>query len=101
MNKNKDYNAINNCADNMLNKIIQCVKEEMKTSVIVDSAIVSSVNDDGTVNVYFPPDKTNIFTKISNQTPFTLQSGDGVELLLKDGSFSNCWIIAKHGATFK
>ena len=26
-----------------------------------------------------------------------LQPGDGVELLLKDGTFSNCWIIAKHG----
>ena len=72
MNNNKNFNAINDCADNMLNKIIQCVKEELRTSVIVDSAIVSNVNEDGTVNVYFPPDKTNIFTRISNQTPFSL-----------------------------
>ena len=60
-----------------------------------------AINEDGTVDVYFPPDNSKIFTRISNQTPFQLQAGDGVELLLKDGSYSNCWIVAKHGATFR
>ena len=101
MSKNKKINAINSCADDMLNKILQCVREEMKYSVIIDSAVVSSINEDGTVNIYFPPDNNNIFTKISNQTPFILQAGDSVEILLKNGSYSNCWIVAKHGATFK
>ena len=98
MNKN---NYINDCADDMLGKIVDCVKHEVKTQVAINSAIVDSVNSDGTVNLYFPPDSQSVFTKISNQTPFQLQSGDGVEVLLKNGSYNNCWIIAKHGATFK
>ena len=93
--------TINDCADIMIEKILDCLRGEMKKATYLDSAIVSSVNDDGTVNVYFPPDDAKIFTRISNQTPFTLAPGDSVELLLKNGSYSNCWIVAKHGATFK
>ena len=43
--------------------------------------------------------ETKLFTRISNQSPFTLSPGDGVEIMLKNGSFDNCWIIAKHGIT--
>ena len=98
--KNYDVKTINDCADSMIEKILDCLKSEMKQTTCLDTAIVSSVNEDGTVDVYFPPDNSKIFTRISNQTPFQLQAGDGVELLLKDGSYSNCWIVAKHGATF-
>lgn len=98
---NYDIKTINDCADVMIEKILNCFREEMKKSTYLDSAIVSSVNDDGTVNVYFPPDNAKIFTRISNQTPFHLVPGDSVELLLKNGSYSNCWIVAKHGSTFK
>ena len=84
----------------MLNKISQCIAEETKNLPTLSGAKVSSVNTDGTINVYFPPDDTKIFTNISNQTPFNLQVGDSVELLLKDGSYNNCWIVAKHQDTF-
>ena len=36
-------------------------------SIAVDSAVVDSVNTDGTINVYFPPNRDSIFTRISNQ----------------------------------
>lgn len=96
----KTSNAVNNCADSMLNKITQCIKEELKTTPRVCGAVVSSIGENGKVNVYFPPDKDKIFTNISNQTPFELKEGDSVELLLKDGSYSNCWVVAKHATTF-
>ena len=92
--------TINKYADTMLNKISQCIAEETKNLPTLSGAKVSSVNTDGTINVYFPPDDTKIFTNISNQTPFNLQVGDSVELLLKDGSYNNCWIVAKHQDTF-
>jgi len=56
------------------------------------------VNTDGTVDVIIPPNDTSVFTKITNQTPFTLNEGDSVELLLKSGNLNNCWVIAKHNA---
>ena len=93
--------TINKYADTMLARISQCVAEETKKMPALSGAVVSSVNTDGTVNVYFPPDDNKIFTNISNQTPFTLQAGDSVELLLKDGSYNNCWVIAKHQDTNK
>lgn len=99
-NKSYDNKQINSCADDMLAKIVECLRSEMKNITHMDSAIVSSVNTDGTVNVYFPPNNDKIFTRISNQTPFALKEGDSVELILKNGSYSNCWIVAKHGATF-
>ena len=92
--------TINKYADTMLNKISQCIAEETKNLPTLSGAKVSSVNTDGTINVYFPPDDTKIFTNINNQTPFNLQVGDSVELLLKDGSYNNCWIVAKHQDTF-
>ena len=65
----------------------------------METAVVESVNPNGTVNIFFPPNKENIFTNINNQTPFTLNPGDSVEVMKKFGSWSNCWIIAKHGVT--
>lgn len=90
----------NTYADIMLEKISQCVAQETKNLPSLSGAIVSSVNTDGTINVYFPPENNKIFTNISNQTPFSLEPGDSVELLLKDGSYNNCWIVAKHQTTY-
>ena len=92
--------STNTYADIMLEKISQCIEQETKDMPALSGAVVSSVNTDGTVNVYFPPDNNKIFTNISNQTPFYLEPGDSVELLLKDGSYNNCWVVAKHQTTF-
>ena len=93
-------NKTNTYADIMLDRINQCVDQKTKNLSIISGAVVNSVNTDGTINVYLPPDKNKVFTNISNQTPFSLKQGDSVELLLKDGSYNNCWIIAKHQTTY-
>lgn len=92
-------------ADEMISVIRTIIKQELgnrglgnNASSQLASAIVNKVNEDGTVDVYFPPNESSIFTRISNQTSFSLQVGDSVELMVKDGSFSNCWVCAKHGA---
>ena len=89
---------INQCADDMLNRIITTVKAEIrKDSPRIETAIVQNINQDGTVDVFLPSDPNSIFTRIQNQSIYQdLQIADGVELLLKNGRFSNCWIIAKH-----
>ena len=81
----------------MLIRINECFQDSIKGLPKIKSAVVSAVNDDGTVNVYFPPNDKKLFTRISNQGAFSLQAGDGVELMLKNGTFDNCWVIAKHG----
>lgn len=94
-NKNQISN-INIQADEMLKKIEDCVNTAIAKLPSIKTAVVQNVNDDGTVDIYFPPDKENVFTKIQNQSIHKLSVGDGVELLLKDGTYNNCWIIAKH-----
>ena len=93
--KNKIDN-INDQADEMLKKITDCIETRLKRLPAIKSAIVKNVNEDGTVDIYFPPDQENVFTRIQNQSIHVLQVGDSVELLLKDGTYNNCWIIAKH-----
>lgn len=63
------------------------------------SAIVYAKNNDGTYNLYIPPDTTNIISNIYNKTGETLNIGDSVELCTKNGSVNNCWIAVKHGAS--
>ena len=92
-----DINNINKYADDLLAKIDACIVERIKNTPQSVSAIVSKVNEDGTVNVYFPPNEKSVFTKIQNQSIYDLQVGDSVEIVLKDGTYSNCWILAKHG----
>ena len=60
---------------------------------------MTNVNSDGTVDVILPREPETEFTRIQNQTPFKLKEGDSVEIMLKKGSFNNCWVMAKHGAT--
>ena len=96
--KNNFYD-INQYADAMISKIVQFTKEEIKrTAIRIESAIVTNVHDDGSVDVVLPSDESSGFTKIQNQSAHPLKAGDAVEILLKNGSFNNCWIIAKHGA---
>lgn len=109
LNKNNLQNSsdklydYSNPADEMLLVIRNIIKQELNgkglgtnASCQLASAIVNKVNEDGTVDVYFPPNEESIFTRITNQTCFKLSKGDSVEIMLKNGSFSNCWICAKH-----
>jgi hypothetical protein len=61
------------------------------------SAIVTSVNVDGSINVYLPPDTTNIISNLLNKTGEVLSAGDSVELCSKNGKINNSWVALKHG----
>ncbi|MBQ7240288.1 MAG: hypothetical protein IJS56_02505, partial [Bacilli bacterium] len=66
--KNNQSGTINEYADVMLGRIKTIVEDTIKKSIKLDSAIIESVNEDGTVDIYFPPDIDKVFTRISNQT---------------------------------
>ena len=92
-----DY-TMDDLADSLLSRILACVDQKAQSNDITKGAIVTRVNEDGTVNVKLPADEEgHKFTKISNQSVYELSVGDSVELYLKGGRYSNCWIIAKHG----
>ena len=97
--KNVRRDITNSCADSMLNRITECFNDSLKGIPKIRSAVIDSINEDGSINIFFPPNESKLFTRISNQSPFTLEPGDGVEIMLKNGSFDNCWVIAKHGIT--
>ena len=61
------------------------------------SAKVISINSNNTVNVYIPPDTTNVINGLANKTGELLYSGDSVELCAKNGSVKNSWVAVKHG----
>ena len=75
------------------------VDSEIKNAGITTyiSAIVQKINDDGTVDVYLPPDKDNLITGIFNRCGEMLFVGDSVEIATKNGSLSNAWLFVKHG----
>ena len=97
----KDYNSsvkLSAYADLMLDRIDTCISDKISKNVTrLASAIVTKVNSDGSVNIRLPSEDNTEFTKIQNQCPYELKVGDAVELTLKNGSFNNCWVSAKHG----
>ena len=97
----KDYNSsvkLSAYADLMLDRIDTCISDKISKSVTrLASAIVTKVNSDGSVNIRLPSEDNSEFTKIQNQCPYELKVGDAVELTLKNGSFNNCWVSARHG----
>ncbi len=93
--------GLDDLADLMLGRINSCVDDRTKKAVKIKSAIVTKVNDDGTVNVQLPNDDGSDFSRLQNQSVYELNVGDSVEILLKEGSFTNSWVIAKHGGGTK
>ena len=63
------------------------------------SAIVYAVNNDGTCNLYIPPDTKNIITNVVNKSGELLGIGDSVEICTKNGKLNNAWIALKHGSS--
>ena len=63
------------------------------------AAIIYAVNNDGTCNIYIPPDTKNIATNIPNKSGELLQIGDSVEVCTKNGKLNNAWIALKHGSS--
>lgn len=84
-------------AESFLAQIRNMIKQETRSNPRAQGAIVTRVNNDGTVDVYLPPNTSSQFTRIQNQTKYDLAPGDSVEVYLKDGTWNNCWVFAKHG----
>lgn len=90
MNENKlvqkFFKQINKIIDYKLNKLTQ-----------IKSAIVHSINQNGTVNLIIPPDKT-VYHNIQNQSIYqNLKVGDNVKIIKENNSLSNMWIIGGFG----
>ena len=69
---NYSTNNINNSASQLIKSINTVIDDKLKTALRLDSAIVKRVSNNGTVDIYFPPENNIEFTSISNQTPFTI-----------------------------
>lgn len=97
----KTEKGLDDLADLMLGRINSCIDDRNKKTVKIKSAIVTKVNEDGTVNVKLPDDESDGFSRLQNQSVYELNVGDSVEVMLKEGSFTNSWVIAKHGGGAK
>lgn len=78
-------------------KVNQIVEQRMKKYGVMHgwSAIVSSVNTDGTVNVYLAGDKsTNIIPNLKNKSNTTLSANDEV-FLFSISSLTNAFVGVK------
>ena len=80
-------------AQQFLNNVKDCVSEKTKDFVTIKSAIISRINDNGTVDVQFPEDG-GTWSNITNQSIYQdLKVGDEVKLIQQNGVLKNCWII--------
>lgn len=80
-------------AQQFLDNIKDCISEQSKDFVIIKSAIINKINDNGTVDVKFPEDD-GIWSNITNQSIYqNLKVGDEVKLIQQNGKLKNCWII--------
>lgn len=91
--ENENFNKM---ADEFLQRIEDYINVKLENGPTVKPAEISKVNLDGTVDVFFPPDKDKLFTKIQNQSIYQdLKQGDQVFLFYPQGNKSSCWICAK------
>lgn len=65
------------------------------------SAIVTKVNEDGSVDLVLPPDNKRSVHNVLNKSGEILYEGDCVEICTKNGKLSNAWVSLKHGNTTK
>ena len=84
------------------NVIREIAKNEIRNSSFPTyiAAVVQNINDNGTINVFIPPNQSNTVTNLLNKTGERLETGDSVEIATKNGSLTNCWIAIKHGTTY-
>lgn len=89
----------NSDAISIKNVIQDIAQEEIKKFGFptYKAAIVQKINDDGTVDVYLPPNKENLVTNVLNKCGEILMVNDSVEIATKNGSLTNCWVALKHG----
>lgn len=69
---------------------------EKKDKTIV--AVVESINDDRTLNVYLPPDNATVFRNIINESVYKFRTGDSAVLYCIKGDVANSFVVAKYNA---
>lgn len=83
----------NNLVTQFLSQINTAIDYKLNSLSQIKSAVVHSVNEDETVNIYIPPSHT-VYHGIQNQSIYRyLQPGDNVKVIVENGSLSNMWII--------
>lgn len=83
----------NNLVSQFWTQINNAIDYKLSSLTSVKSAIVHSVNQNGTVNISIPPSQI-IYHNIQNQSIYrSLQTGDQVKVLVENGNLSNMWII--------
>ena len=83
--------------DNLVQRFIaqvnQMIDYRLKEMTKIESAVVESVNDNGTVNIFIPPNST-VYHNIQNQSIFqNLRPGDCVKVIKEKNDLSNMWVI--------
>lgn len=84
-------------ASNLVGLIREIVREELKKTDKTSTCRVSSVNTDGTINLWILPDTSTIIPNILNCSGQQLKDGDIVVLFKIGNNISNSFIFAKYG----
>lgn len=83
----------NNLVTQFIEQINNAIDYKLSGLTQIKSAIVHSVNQNGTVNIYIPPGQT-IYHNVQNQSIYRkLQPGDHIKIIVENGNLSNIWII--------
>ena len=83
----------NNLVLQFLTQINDAIDYKLSGLSQIKSAIIHSVNQNGTVNLYIPPNRT-VYHNIQNQSIYrNLQPGDNVKIIVENGSLSSMWVI--------
>ena len=82
-------------AGDFVNVVRDIVRQELTTRDATAIAIVESINQDDTLNLYILPDMNNVVRNIINQSKYTFYPGDTALVYLIGNRLSNSFIIAK------
>lgn len=83
----------NNLVQQMFTQINNLIDYKMSQQTAVKSAMVHSVNQDGTVDIIIPP-SNSVYHNIQNQSVYrNLKPGDNVKIIIENGNLSSMWII--------
>lgn len=82
--------------DKFLNLIQELINQSLDKMDQTSLCIVQSVNNDGSLNIYFLSDKNTIVYNIINASKYTFAPGDGAILYKIKNQVGNAFVIAKY-----
>lgn len=83
-------------ASDFVNVVRDIVKQEFSTRDSTAVAIIESINQDGTLNLYVLPDMNTVIHNVTNQCRYSFKAGDTATLFLINGKTNNAFVVAKH-----